>query len=83
MTVYKLKCIVKGNVPAVPGDLLRHKLKKNKSSDIEAFIEGKWIKIGFVPIWPENLSNPSITLKVPNPYVLNLFVNTNTKFSSV
>ena len=78
MTIYKLKCIVTSRTPVVPDDPLRYKLKKNGSSDIEAFIEGKWMKIGFVNIWPHNITKPSITLKVPDPYVLTLFVNTNT-----
>ena len=78
MAIYKLKCKVTSRIPVVPDDPLRYKLKKNGSSDIEAFIEGNWIKIGFVHVWPNKITKPSIKLKVPNPYVLKLFVSTNT-----
>ena len=77
MTVYKLKCIVTARIPVVPGDLLRYKIKKNKSADIEAFMEGKWMKVGFVHVWPDKMTRPTIMLKVPNPYVLLLYVSTN------
>lgn len=76
MPMYKLKCKVTSRIPVVPDDPLKYKLKKNGSSDIEAFIEGNWIKIGFVNVWPDKIHKPSIMFKTPNPYELTLFVNT-------
>ena len=65
-----LKCILTKNVPVVPTDLLRKRMKKNGSADIDAFINGTWQKIGFVHEWPEKSANVSITFKLPNPYVI-------------
>ena len=79
MAIYKIRCIVTSKIPVVPDDPLRCKIKKNNSSDIEAYIEGRWIKIGFVHVWPDKIYRPSITFRVPNPYELTLFVNTNDK----
>ena len=77
MSMYKIKCRITSNVPVVPDDLLRYKVKKNGGADIEAFIEDKWMKIGYTQIWPDKTTNPRIFFKVPNPYEIKLLVSCN------
>lgn len=67
-----LKCILTKNVPVVPTDLLKKRMKKNGSADIYAFINGVWQKIGFVHEWPKESENVDIKFKLPNPYIISL-----------